>query len=67
MMRPRKKARKLKVGDIVRSVAVGSRCEFEGVIVEAVNNRSDIFNVRDADGREWCRDIGELTLIGEAA
>ncbi len=53
-------SKKLKVGDRVRSKAVGSRESFNGVIVEI---HTGYYHVRDSDGRVWHRKYAELSRI----
>lgn len=48
------------VGTMVRSVAVGRRAAFEGVITAWTGFG---YHVQDSDGKGWDRDESELTLV----
>lgn len=61
-MAVRFKAKFYQIGDLVHSVAVGARAEFEGVIVDQHSQ----YVVRDDAGKEWCRTAGELWLVTAA-
>lgn len=50
----------LKVGDAVRSKAIGAKPEFDGIISDVIGC---IFKVRDENGNLWHRVLSELTLI----
>ena len=62
---PRRKdlAAQARIGDVVRSVAIGRCPEFVGTIAEVAGWRW--LNVRDASGRVWHRSWGDLRDVGE--
>lgn len=55
----------LRPGDHVRSVQVGCREAFTGVVAAFGHSDRDFFHVRDSRGRLWSRTPAQLILVSK--